>query len=248
MNKTKKLLCILLAGMLLFALAACGDGESASKSKGTTAKSAEDEVREVVDGFFENVFTLNMDEASKFLASGSEQDLPFKSRDDLMNKAFEAMEEGAGEMAEALEPYRDDLKDLFNHVIDGMVDKMTYEIEDCKADGDKATAKVKTTIVTGNPFESLNFDDIDFDFESYLADLAAGGKISESSSMEEMMGAIMPKILEVLTDTIDTRLEDIETETEEEEIELVKEDGKWYITDESGDSVFDSLDLAGLAS
>ena len=89
-------------------------------------------------------------------------------------------------------------------------------------------------------FDDIDFDNIDFDFEGLFNELLTGGQITEASSEEEMIKAMMPKMIEALSEEFKKTLDNAETTTEEIEIELEKSGDDWVITDPG--ATFDSFE------
>ncbi|MBO4897625.1 MAG: hypothetical protein J5590_04950 [Clostridia bacterium] len=240
MSKIKKLLCILISAMLLFALAACGNTGSSSEGKkdGAGQKSDKDIVEGVVTDYMDVLCDLNLKEASTYLDLDEDAKLPFEDEDDFVDKVFEEAL-ASNEMFEGLE---EEFQPIIEIVRDAIKDSLEYEILETDVDGDEATVKINFTVIDTDAvnFDNIDFDDVDFDFEGYFQELLESGAISESSSQDEMLKAFMPKIVELMSDKFQETLDNADTTTDEIELKLEKSGDKWIITDPG--ETFDSFD------
>ena len=247
MNNLKKLLCMLLAAMMIFALTACGDkasDEKDAKNKTTVEKDPEAEVNKVAADFMDSFCKLDFKSASDLMEE-VDKDLPFQNLDDLKTISLNQMVEASPE----LEPYKDSFTGIFDLVFGAITDSMNYTIDETQIDGDSATVKISFEMIEADALSSIDFDDIDFDAESYVKELLADGTLSASSSQEDVINALMPKMIEIMSTSIEEKMKNIGTQSDELELKLKKEDGKWIILNTEDTDIFGSMgDLANIAA
>ena len=252
MTKFKKLLCMFLACLLVLSIASCGQSNDADKDddKDTSTKTEEtvkeeklsdsDMVEKVANDFMDSLCKLDVEKAVTYL-DNYDGELPFKNKDELINNFCEELlaEEG-------LDAYKDDFVKIMSKAFDSLIDTMSYKIEDTNVDGDNAKVKISITMADT---ENIDFDevlsDMDFDPEAYIQELTDSGKITDSMSEEEIMNAIMPKLLEIMGDCFDVAFKNADTTTIDDEMELTKNGDNWIISggDEIMKSFSESLDL-----
>ena len=115
-----------------------------------------------------------------------------------------------------------------------MAEALKYEVNSVEEDGDTAVAKITLLSKDTSALENLDFDAImaDADMEAKLMELLESGELSENSSEEEIMEAVMDMIMPVMEDAMLGAMEDMEYAEEEMELSLVKENGAWKIQDD----------------
>lgn len=125
----------------------------------------------------------------------------------------------------------DDFMDIMYKI---MAEALKYEVNSVEEDGDTAVAKITLLSKDTSALENLDFDAImaDADMEAKLMELLESGELSENSSEEEIMEAVMDMIMPVMEDAMLGAMEDMEYAEEEMELSLVKENGAWKIQDD----------------
>lgn len=217
MYKLRKIFCLLLAALMLLAVSACG----------TTAKDEVSEVKGIATSFLDSVCKLDLKEAASYL--DGEVDLPFDNAESLISSLMDKTLGGNEELAS----FKDSLMPVLTLMINAIKNSMKYEVKDCTVDGENATVKVDFSMLDTDAvnLDDLDIENTDFDFEGYIQELFDNGQISEETSEEDIIAAVMPKLVEVMSGEVQKELDSAETTTEEKEITLTKKDGKWVITD-----------------
>lgn len=209
----KKILSLLLSLLLLFTLISCVD-------------SGEQEAMQTVQNFLDKLIVLDIEGAKAYVDHPDELDDIFEgiSKDTL----FQAV-------PAEFQKYADD----FNTIIDSMLNKcasvMTYNIKDTyKEDG------CFIYVV------DMTYPNMDFDFEDAFeqsfteevmmgiaTELLSSGKITTTSTQEEIYDALMPKVFQKAQEVINEM--ELKTKMESIEIAVIEKDGKWLISAEESD-------------
>lgn len=223
----KKLLALLLAIMCVFCFVGCSNEAGEESGKGNGSKSDAEAAKAALTGFLDGFCKLDAEEMEKYIDDPSAIPEEFNELniDNLMDQ-----------MPAELEPYSDDFEKLLNAMVDRMSKEITYEITDEKEDDGEYTYTVSIT--------APNFDDVDM--EEVFADaftedvmleiveeLQASGKITDASSEEEIMDAVMPEIIDKAIETIDDM--DFDTVTEDNTFVVCEKDGEWLVNAEKSD-------------
>ena len=221
MNKFKKIICILLTSATALSFAGCGNTD---QDKETVRELAET----VLDALCNN---LDLESVANHTEEGADTDLDFKNKDDLLNSLL-----SEGSLDDPLfEGQEDAFVSMYSKIIDKVLDSMSYTIKDCDVNGKSATVKFDFTVLD---VDNLNFEDIDdseLNIQEYVGTLLSEGKISINSTEEEISKAIVPILLESLSDYFDKKLSEADQTTEEYEIQFVKKGGEWLISKDSND-------------
>lgn len=203
----KKTVALLMAILCIVSLTACGNAET--------------KARETAEGFLNAVVNLDFEGAKQYV-----------DNEDAIPEAIENIDIGElmGSLPEELqEGYGDELKGLVTKITDRAKEKLSYEILGVTEGEGEYAYSVKLTL----PDVDTNAlaDSID---EKTVTDLFTGaltsGKITLGSSQEEILAAVMPELITLLDQMIDT----MEIGAEESEIEVVvtETDGKWLVNAE----------------
>ena len=227
----KKLLALMLALMLVFSMFACSstgdaDGENGKK------KSAEDEAKETVDAFMSDLVDFKFDGIENYFVNPDS--LPESITNLDMNTSLEA---AMSTLPPEMSSFRADFEKIFNDVIDKAKADFSYEIKEIKKGEDKDTYVVTVALTMPN---------LDEDFESFLGDflneeavteiamrLISEGKITASTTEEEMYAVIIPEVVALFEKALDTV--EFEVSTSDKDLVVVEDDGKWLIDAEASD-------------
>ncbi|MBR2973392.1 MAG: hypothetical protein IKC41_04165 [Clostridia bacterium] len=211
-----KSLCLVLVLCLALAFAGCGNREAAAQEAKTT-----------VTSFMDALINLDMQEAAKYV-----DDPAALGELDIANLSASTIDTVI-ENNPAMQPYKDKFVPIFDKALAKAKEVCKYEItseEDdgvdfiytinltTPGDGSKTEEALKNAMA-----EYLTQDGL----MKLMNDLLASGKISASSSEDDILNvafdAITGKVLEAL-DTIE-----IETKTEEMNVTVSETDGKWLV-------------------
>ncbi len=205
----KKLLSIITIAVLTLSITACSGGSDEEMAK----KSAE--------GFLDAFVELDFETIADYMVEPDDLPEEVKSLnlDGLMDN-----------MGEEMAPYKEDFKTVFDGLIGAFSKKMDYEILSITPDGADYVVKADITMpkTEGIDFENMFTDAFTEEEITQLAiRLLAEGKITADSTPEEIMGAIMPTMIEKFESVLEGL--QLETYTEEVKMTVVNKDGKWLI-------------------
>jgi len=227
----KKLIALLLALMCAFSLVACNkveDGKDAAANS-EAAVNKEDEAKKTVDNFFKALQDLDVDAVKDTVVDPDAVKLNFDGMTvDEMAAAMPLVDE--------LSAYEAEYKDVLAVFIDAFKAKIEYKIGDTKEKDDTVVVSAEVFLPDFNAADVRNILEEGFSSENYTAileELAASGKISESSTQEEIWDAAVPIALGEIEDEFKNF--NFKGETEKLEIIVVEKDGKWLIDYEKSD-------------
>ena len=233
----KKLLSILLAFVLMFSLVSCGeikDSDNKEKFKNQEVKKEEKKtdkqlVEETVKGFFDDLSELNFGGMKSYLSDSTSLPEEFNAYnlDELVDETFSSLPaEAQGYIDEGT------VKTYIESVLNKMKGYISYEIADItKANDEEYKAVVNLTLPdpeSSNANEVLGEYMTEEGTMTLLQQLYEEGTITEESTQDEILGALMLKIFTVATEAIDEV--EFKTVTNSAEYIVVKNDaGKWLI-------------------
>ncbi len=212
----KKITAFVLALLCTLSLVACDGGEA--------------EARLAAENFMNAVVALDKETLSGYMVEPSA--IP------------EEMDEwNIDNIAEMLPPemvaYTEDFKGAFAGFIDKVKSSLAYEIKECnKTEG----GFIFTVALTTPDLENLDVEKIleekfsETDMNAIALELINSGAITATSTQEELMDAVMPKVTSLMKEAFDKLT--IQTETEDIDLILIQKDGKWLV-DAGLDALFD---------
>lgn len=211
----KKLLALMLAVACLFALTSCGG-------------LSEDDAREVAEKFMNAYMEMDADTIKKL--ADDKDELPEEILD---FKGWDAEKEEIMENLPAeLSGYTKDMEKIVDTVIDKALDAMDYKITKVKEVEGGFEVSVEINAINGamgDSFGEILTDSMDQSAMMQLVTkLMQEGKISVTSSQEDMMKVLMPEIIKIIGDAV----EKIEFEIETKDVVLFvyeNEDGEILI-------------------
>ena len=214
----KKLLSIVLALVLVLSVASCslfgGEKDSAASAEKT------------VESFMDALVDFDFKKLKNYV--DDEDALP----DEITNFDLEAnLEKIIDDMPAELDDYSDDLRSIFNDLIDKIKKEISYEIKETTKDEDSYIVTVEVTLpdMDSVNFENLLTDSMDeSSLMNILNEMIESGKITENTTEQEMFDLLMPEVFKIMEDAIKDI--EFETTTDEKEFVVVKsEDDKWVI-------------------
>lgn len=238
----KKLLSLLLALAMTMSLAACGDKKDAEDANTETKQEekvekkedkkeevdGEEAATEAMEGFLDAICDLDFEAAEKFYDGEIPAELK-SSLGDLDTLVEEAMKEMPAEFGD----YKKDFEDVLNVIVDKAKESISYEIKNVDGEGEE----YKFTVEMAYPDENFDgekaftdaFGDVEEKTMELVTKLAEEGKITETSTEEDLMKAIIPELINLLKDAVkDVK---IDTVTEEAEFTVVLKDGEWLVSE-----------------
>ncbi len=223
-------LCAMLTLALVLSFAACNNDakESEVKEEPKNDVVAEETAKDFMDA-------LNEFDVDKMADCCADPDA-FKDMlgfDDVKDAVFEGMAEAGvdGEMAEMMAPFADG-------VIDIMKNRIDYEVVSVKEDGDDYIVTVEYSVPDfGVAGETLNtaFSEEESAAlgEEIAQELVENGTITQTSTQEEIMDALINSMIDKLLPIMEEAIENAEIVTEKAEIKVVEKDGKWFVDEGS---------------
>lgn len=237
----KKFLSILLVFVLMFSLVSCGESNDADTN--TTKKEKVKEETKTDKQLVEETVKEFFDAFSELDFEGMKAQL---SDPDLMPEEFNAyngdvfVENALSSIPQEVQEYVDQsvIENYMERSLNKMKEYISYEITDIKKVNDE---EYKATVdLTLPDSESSNADEVLGEYMSeegtmlLVQQLAEEGVITENSTQEEVLGALMLKIFEIASDALDEI--QFETSTSAIEYTVVKtDDGKWLIQPQTND-------------
>ena len=214
----KKILSLLLVLMLAVSLVACGGAAKEDTSEKDATK--------VVEKFMDALIEFDADEAEKYIDDPDE--IPEEFRD------ITNLDGLMGNVPAEFEMFEDKFKKMAEDIIDKFRDEFKYEIKETEKDGENVIVTVVMEGPEPSGIEELGAEISSYasnlteeDANAYLERLLQSGKITESSTQEDLLSALFDLII----DDMIKYISDYEFETEEKEFEfvVVNEDGEWVI-------------------
>ena len=212
----KKVLSFILVVMMSAMVCSCSNEEADRMAVENTVKS-----------FMDTLMEFKFDELAKYVVDKDE--LPEEITGlDLTAVFNEAMDELPAEF----EGYVGEFEKIFSGVMDLLKDKVGYEIKAIEKGDDKGKYSV-TLDLTVPEVADVDFENIltegmnEEQLTGMLMEMFEAGTITENTSEQEMMDLIMPKVIEIMNNSIKNMT--FESSTEEIEFDVVKENGEWLI-------------------
>lgn len=257
MEKMKKILALLIAAtMTVVALTACSgsstdsddtesvavvekkadkeekeDKEEKADKEETTEVDGAKESKKVAEEFMAACIAFDLKKMVDYVGE-DDSDLPFKDLADAKKTLIDELGED-----ESMKDFAEEFEGIIDSMFKSMTDAMSYEIEEGKKvvtnNGEKYVYPVTLNLIAEDTdvdtqFEELMEDSMSEEAMQELAlELLEEGKITESSSEEEIMKAVFDAILPKMEEAVE-KLE-WETTSTEGEIVVVEKDGKWVI-------------------
>jgi len=209
----KKLLAILL--VLMVVMTGCGRNTEEDMKA----------VRETVESCFDSLVNFDFEKIKDFFVD--ENDIPKEISELDVAAEFEKL---MGNMPAELEEFSPEFEEMMYYAFDKIKSECSYEITDIVRD--KSTRYIVSMNLTLPDVEKVDFEKLitdSFDEQivtDTLMEMANEGKLTASSSEQEMMALVMPKMVEIIKATIDG----IEFETTTESFEFpvkLQDDGRW---------------------
>lgn len=236
----KKTILAVLALATALSFTACSKDNSTDEKDNKPAEnqtvkevSNTDKAEDTVDKFFSSLLALEFDDCKKYIDDFDALDIDFDEFSSISDYKETVMKELPDELAD----YEDDFGSLFDNLIDEILDTMDYEILSSEEDGDNVAVEVKITV----PEDTDNIEDkISENLESSLNDIIEemlnDGTITEDMSEDDLMKAIVPKVIDVMNDSISANIKNLKTTTQTIDVVVYENDnGEWIINaDETG--------------
>lgn len=214
----KKLTSLLLVLICALSMTACG-GQNEKKA------------REAVEGLMDATMALDFAGIEEYIDDASA--VPEKIKNFNLDKLME-------EMPAELDAYSDEFKGIFNDIIGKAKSNMSYKINNVEEKDGEFTFAVDVAIPD---FDSVDFEQIMGDkfnedaMNTLIMDMFNAGEITATSTQEEILDLFIPKLIEILKESISNI--EIKTETEKQELVVTKVDGKWLVNAEKS-KLFDN--------
>lgn len=230
MKNMKKVLCLLLALATVLAFAGCGNKQAPASETPAAETPApvsdEDQAKAVVEGYINALFTFDAEEAKKYVDDES-----------VIGEApdVDAIVDALLAEAPMMEDYRGDLTDLLNLTLDTMMANADYKLGDITKDGDNFVIAAEITLpdMTSDPTIALQEAMSEDAMTDVAMKLMDEGKITESTTEEEMFAIIMPEVFKIAEEEIEKM--EFETATTEGKFVVVKNGDNWVIDTEASD-------------
>ncbi len=212
MKNLRKILCLMLALVCVLAFAGCGGGQNDEQAATDT-----------VESFMDALMDLDIEEMKEYVTD--EDDLDFGKFEEITAEALlDEITAGEPQMA----AFADDFEPICEKMIDMIKDNLSYEITEVEKDGKNFVFAVEIEVPDFDGMSSnLNRSMNSIDINSIAQELLTSGKITATSSQQDIMNAIMPKIISVMDDALDNVK--VTTDTEDCEVIVVKEGKEWLI-------------------
>lgn len=240
MKKGIGILSIMLVCIMALSLAACGEKQPTVKSvdnsdevKLAAQQESEKEAKAVAEEFMEKVRELDFKNAKGYVTakSGLEDWDSATGRDTIkeyMSAAIGLLPEGTPQ----------NIIDKFDvwcaNVSDKMIAMVSYTIDDIKCTEEnkvviKGTLSFKDIGKLQNVLTNIDFDGLT---KETMSELYQSGKVNAKSSQMEKLGEYVDIMLPKLEAKILDGLKNTDTKTNEFELVMRKNDGKWSIIEE----------------
>ncbi|MBQ4516978.1 MAG: hypothetical protein II997_00155 [Clostridia bacterium] len=225
----KKVLSVVL--VLLFSvslLAGCGssDAGTAPSSIENSAETNEEAATKAAEHFIKSLIDLDVDSMRKTVVNPERYEELFSQLD--VNVLIENLLTESPEMA----AYKEPLAEIIEYVFDKMMANADYTINETKKDGKNYIVSAEITLPELGDFDSI-FETAmgntfsDEKIAALIGQLFVDGKVTNSSSEEDIMNAVMSEILSSMKATVDSI--EIKTETYKENFVACNENGTWLI-------------------
>lgn len=234
----KKLLTGILALTLALSFTACGKDESTNDSKNPDTPKVEDKIsstdaaKEVATSFMDAYKKFNIEEASQYVNGEISEEIAQFDIENIKKEMLKTMPEDFAPMA-------DYLTDMLDSVVDTISSSTEYKIISAEEDGDNVKVVVDVTSPNVDnleaTFENAMAEDMEQEMLVILTEAMESGALTESSTDEEMMEYLMPKIFEIAEEMIVEELKNAETTTKNFNLILTEVDGKWLIDPEKSE-------------
>lgn len=218
----KKVCSLLLAlALMLTMLAGCQKEPVTTDDKALALSVLENYMDAVVEFDFKKAASYTND------SEAAMAEIPYENLDDAVAKTVASMPEN-------LLIYEESITDFAEAVFTVMQDNTEYKILSFEEDGENYVGTVEYTNVNTEEFDIETMMTklmADIDYNELAAQLLADGTITEDMTEEEIQNILFPALFMVMTDTV--KETEVATITTEEEISVIKVDGKWVISQES---------------
>ena len=217
-------MCAVLTLALVFSFVACDDD----------AKN-EEEAKKVVENFMDDFCKLDVEGMSEHCADG-DAFIDEIGYDNFKEELIDRMKkETSSELATQLEP-------LFEGMIEIVSDTVEYKIRSTKKVDDKYIVTVKYTSIDFEQMATYSSEAFSDENSQQMAkeladELVANGTITENSTQEEIVAALISGMTDMVLDELKTEINSFDKVDKTVEITVVEKDGKWLIDEESLDFV-----------
>ena len=231
MKKMLKIaLCAVLTLALVFSFVACSD-DAAKDEEVIEEVDGEEEAEKVVESFMDGFCEFDIKEMSKYCVDGDAftENIGYE---DFKQELIDRMsKEFSPELAVQLEP-------LFEGMVDIVSKTIEYKITDIEKDGDDYVVTVEYSSID---FEELsNYSNEAFSGENstkmgeeLAQELIDNGTITESSTQEEVVEALIAGMTDKVLNDLEGAIDDFEKVEKTVEITVVEDDGEWLIDEDS---------------
>lgn len=214
----KKLFALLLAVVMVFSLAACGEAKAPDRT---------DAIRTAADGFLAAVEAGDLEKVSEFASEDVMADFNLDQLDGMIDSFF-------GELGVDPATVDESVTEKLNAFVDTMKENFlkSYEIKDVSENGGKGI--VKADLSLGFNLDEIQNIDLQGDLEGIVSDYMAenmGDLIALASDEAALMNKVITDLAPVMLDKYSEEMLATDGGTEEVTLTLEEKDGKWLVTD-----------------
>ena len=217
----KKFFALLLAVVLAFSVAACGEAKAPDRTEA---------IRTAADGFLSAIESGDFEKVSEFASEEVMDDFNLDQLDGMVDSFFNEMGVDSSAIDESV-------KEKLNSFVETMKENFltSYEIKDVSEKDGKGIVKADLSL-------GFNFDEIqNMDLSSALEGIVSDYMTEHRAELVELAGDEAALMSKVITDLAPVMLDKYSEEmlatgggTEEVILTLEEKDGKWLVTGSDG--------------
>lgn len=210
----KKLVSILVVAVMVLSLSACG------KKK--------EEAEKTLNGFMDGYCELNAEEMKNYV---DDDDIPIIEEVEKFD-----IDKLIGEVPDEFADYEEELKEILADFVERMKETVSYEVKEVeeKAGSYIFTLDVTVPDINSDELESAFAESVDQNaLQQLVLDKYATGELTETSTEKDIYKIMMPEVIKGFEKTLDNMK--VEEETEEKEIVVTEQNGKWLIDTKASD-------------
>lgn len=214
----KKIFALLLAVVLAFSLAACGEAKAPDRTE---------EIRTAADGFLGVIESGDFEKLSEFASEDVISDFHLDQLSGIADSFFSEL----GIDPSAVD---DSTKEKITGYVDTMMENFltSYEIKDVSETGGKGIVKAELNL--GFSLDEIKNMDLSSELEGIVSDYLAEhmGELAVLASDETaLMNKVITDLAPVMLDKYSEKMLATDGGTEEVTLTLEEKDGKWIVTD-----------------
>lgn len=234
---TKTVGSILLVLAMALSFVACGREKNNTGSKVSQKQQSEKEARIVAEEFLNEVSNCNLKKAKTYVTAGTKNKLDGWDEVEGKDTLKKTLTDSMGGVTEALPKKTYDKIDVWSgDLVDKVVENISYEI-------DSAECTEENKVVVKGVFKYKDFEKIGSSIEvsdsekmaeDIIRDAYKKGTITEKSSEADIIDVAIEGMLDIMKDEIVKCIDNLDVLTDNFELVMRKNDGKWtIIADES---------------